>query len=377
MSHRNGQRQRVLQITQSLGLGGLERVVQTLCMSLDQERFDPRVLCLRKEGPIADELRAAGIPVTCLPYDANRVDRFAFMRVAEMMRRENINVVHTHNTDALLTGALAARMAGVRTVVHTDHARAFPDRLRYMVAEHLASHAVYRVVGVSEHTTRNLANYIRIPRRKLVTIPNGVDGSAYRALPDGADARASLGLGMHQRVIGTGARLTPQKALHVLIEAVARVSEHVPDVVLIIAGEGPEEAALREAADRHGIGGSVRFVGYWRDVPRLLAALDVYALSSVWEGLPMAVLEALAAGCPVVSTDVGGVSTALQHEKTGLLVPVGDVTALEAALERALTDQVLRNTIVSAGKRAFEEHFSARAMTERYEALYERRRPAQ
>jgi glycosyltransferase involved in cell wall biosynthesis len=377
LSHRNGKRQRVLQITQSLGLGGLEQVVQTLCTSLDPERFDPRVLCLRNEGPIANELRGAGIPVTSLQYHPDRVDRFSFVRVAEMMRRENINVVHTHNTDAFLTGVLAARMAGVRTVVHTDHARAFPDRLRYMVAEHLASRVVYRVVGVSEHTTQNLAHYIRVPRRKLVTIPNGVDGAAFRQGCDPAEARAALGLTMHQRVIGTGARLTPQKALHVLIEAVALVAKRVPDVVLVIAGEGPEEAALREAAARFGILESVRFAGYRRDMPRLLAALDVYALSSVWEGLPMAVLEALAAGCPVVSTDVGGVATAVQHEKTGLLVPKGDAAALAVALERALTDESLRCSMVCAGRRAFDQHFSARAMTERYEALYERRHPAQ
>ncbi|MGI9628607.1 MAG: glycosyltransferase, partial [Longimicrobiales bacterium] len=168
-------RRRVLQVTEDLGVGGLERVIATLCRNLDPRRFDPAVVCLRDGGEFADELELEGVPIFQLPYDPSRADYFAFRQVARILRRHHVDVVHTHNTGAFVAGGVGALLARTPTLIHTDHARDFPDKLRYVVAENLLSRLAHRVVGVSEHTTENLVRYERLPRKKLVTIHNGID----------------------------------------------------------------------------------------------------------------------------------------------------------------------------------------------------------
>jgi glycosyltransferase involved in cell wall biosynthesis len=279
-------------------------------------------------------------------------------------------VVHSHNTCAFIFGTLGARLAGVRTIVHTDHARAFPDRFRYMAAEYLLSHLVYRVVGVSAPTSEALHRYERIPRRKLVTVPNGIDRSRYTVALDRGQVRRALGIAPEAPVIALAARLTEQKGLQYLLRALPAVIVRHPDVVLLVAGDGPLRPALEALAAELGVAPHVRFLGMRDDIAALLRASDVYALPSVWEGLPMAVLEAMAAGLPVVGSDVGGVGTAVEHQVTGLLVPKRDPARLAEALVAVLGDRVLRRRLGDEARRVFERRFTAEAMARAYEALY-------
>ena len=363
-------RLRVMQIVPNLGLGGLERVVVTLCTALDSDRITPSVLCLRGRGMLADELTSRGIPVLEIDHVPDEPDYFAFRKVARVLREQAIDVIHTHNTQAFLDGTVGGLLAGTRTMVHTDHARSFPDKLRYMAAEHVMSHFVHRVVGVSEHTTTNLHRYERIPRRKLTTIANGVDGARYDVRIDVAAKRRALGLPESGPVIGLGARFTDQKGIIYMLQALTILQRSFPDVSLVLAGEGPLEDDLRSASRELGIEAAVHFVGVRPDMAELLKVFDVYALPSVWEGLPMALLEALAAGCPIVATDVGGVPSAITHNETGLLVPPRDPGRLAAAIATVLTDASLRASLIGRGRRTFEERYSARAMARQYEALY-------
>src|SRR5690349_3649568 len=150
------QRIRVVQVTETLALGGLEQVVVTLCRSLDRNEFEPSVLCLTAGGPFEEDLRELGIPVHVMERTPGKPDYLSFAKTRRFLRMHPADVVHTHNTGAFLFGGFGARLAGVRTLVHTDHARAFPDKMRYMVAENLMARLAYRVVGVSEDTTRSL-----------------------------------------------------------------------------------------------------------------------------------------------------------------------------------------------------------------------------
>ena len=361
-----------MQVTEDLGIGGMERVVVTLCALVDRERFEPSVVCLREGGMLAEELAAIGVPVHVLPWRQGKGSYGSFLRLARLLRRERIDVLHTHNTNAFLDGGLASVLARTPTLVHTDHARDFPDRIRYMVAEHVMSHRAYRVVGVSEHTTANLARYERIPHRKLVTIPNGIDERHFEVPVDSRAARAELGIAGDARVVGVAARLMPQKGIEYLLRALALMHARAPHVVVVIAGEGPLEPELRRAAVELGVGERVRFLGPRRDVPRLLSLFDVMALPSVWEGLPMVVLEAMAAGCPVVASGVGGVPTAIQHGVSGLLVPPRDPERLADALFALLDDDPWRRRLADEGRRIFRERFSATAMARAYERLYDR-----
>lgn len=361
-----------MQVTHDLGVGGLPRVVETLCRSIDPAQFEVSVLCLNAGGPLADRLRSQGFTVHLPPADRPHPDYFAFRRVAEVMRAAQVDVVHTHNTQPFVDGGLASILAGVPLLLHTDHARDFPDKLRYMVAEHLLAWRAWRVVGVSAHTTENLHRYEWIPRRKLVTIPNGIEAAPFDTEIDPAEVRRRVGLRPTDRMLLLGARLDEQKGMPYLIDAVAMLHAQVADLHLVIAGEGPLHDALLAQAAARGIADRVHLPGVRLDMPDLLRAADLFVMSSVWEGLPMVILEALAAGCPIVSTAVGGVPTAVLDDRTGVLVPPRDPAALASAIGALLADAPRRARYADAGRRLFRERFSADAMARQYEALYRR-----
>lgn len=359
-----------MQVVPGLQLGGMEQVVIQLTRVLDRDRFDISVLCLRSEGPFAEELRDAGITVLRLEPRSNGPDYFAFRRLWSSFRRDPVAVVHTHNTEAMLTAGLGGALAGVPTLVHTDHAREFPDKLRYMVAEHLISRAYYRVVGVSAHTTRDLARYEKIPRHKLMTIPNGIDPARIAAAAPPGATRQALGIAGRGPVLGIGAKLRPEKRIVDLIEAVSHLRPEFPDLALLIAGIGGEEQRLRQAAADHGVADAVHFLGLRRDMPDILRALDVMVLPSSREGNPMILLEALAAGVPVVATRVGGIPEVIEHGRNGSLVEPFRPRALADELARVLRDRELRARYGREGRRTFEERYSAAAMGRRYTAIY-------
>lgn len=361
-----------MQVTHDLGVGGLPRVVETLCRAIDPEQFDVSVLCLNDGGPLADRLQSQGYTVHLPPADRPHPDYFAFRRVAAVMRQAQVDIVHTHNTQPFVDGGLASVLAGVPLLVHTDHARDFPDKLRYMVAEHVLSWRAYRVVGVSTHTTENLRRYEKIASRKLVTIPNGIEAAPFVHPIDPVEVRARVGLSPTDTMLLLGARLDEQKGMPFLIDAVAALAGRVRDLHLVIAGEGPLRDALIQQAAARGVGDRVHFPGVRLDMPDLLRAADLFVMSSLWEGLPMVILEALAAGCPIVSTEVGGVPTAVQHDRTGVLVPPRDPAALAHAIESLLQDAPRRARYAAAGRALFHERFSADAMARRYEAIYRR-----
>jgi glycosyltransferase involved in cell wall biosynthesis len=362
---------RLMQITHDLAIGGLQRVVANICRTIDRDAFDVQVLCLRELGPFAADIERFGIRVSLIPQ-TGRTDYFSFLKVARVLRAERIDVIHTHNTQPFVDGTLGALLSGVRTIVHTDHAREFPDKRRYMVAERIMSLFAYRVVGVSDHTSANLERYEKIATTKIETIPNGIDGSVFDIPVDQLARRRELGIPADAAVLGIGVRLSEQKGITYLLEAMPEIVARVPRAVLVVAGEGPLEQDLKAEAERLALGSHVKFVGPRLDVPELLKVFDLYVLPSLWEGLPMVLLEAMAAGCPIVATSVGGVPSAIEDGVNGLLVPPRNPAMLARAVVLALGDQALCRRLALAGKQAFAARFSADTMTRRYERLYRR-----
>ena len=182
-----------------------------------------------------------------------------------------------------------------------------------MVAEWLMSQFAHKVVGVSEHTTENLIRFEKISPKKTMTIVNGIDGSKYGIVIDKGKKRKELGLKETGPVIGACVRLTEQKGLSYLLEAVQRIKPHFPDISVVVAGEGPLEQRLINQCRDSGIDKNVFFIGPRTDVPEILKLLDIYVLPSVWEGLPMILLEAMAAECPIIASRVGGVPGIIEN----------------------------------------------------------------
>jgi glycosyltransferase involved in cell wall biosynthesis len=360
----------VLQVTQDLGHGGLERVAATIGRHLDPGRFRVSFLALREGGPRAEELREEGFAVDVLDSARAGPDYLSSVKVGRFIRSVRPDVIHTHNTHALIDGAVGAFLGGRPPIIHTDHARPFPDRKRYMIAEHILSRLTYRMVGVSEHTTRNLRRYEWIPRRKLMTIPNGVDIPRLDRDAVGASVRSELGLGQDEFVIGAAVRLTAQKALHLLVEAFAAVHRRFDHTTLVIAGTGPDQGALAAQAERLGLGRRVHFLGLRHDVPRLLCAYDLFALSSVWEGMPLGVLEAMALGCPVVATRVGGVPEMIEDGRSGIIVEPREAPALAAALAAIVAGPAAARAMAERARERYDQHFGLQRMITSYQELY-------
>ena len=360
---------RLMHVIEDLGVGGLERVVVTICRTIARDRFEPSVLVLRGSGALAAELAQIGVEVIDIGGAPGKGDYFAFRKVAREARRRRVDLFHTHNTLPLFDAFAAARLTGVRGHVHTDHARDFPDKLRYMIAEHFASYFLDKIVAVSDDTKKNLVSYEKISPSRITVIPNGIDGERFTQPVDVAAIRGALGLSSGP-VIGLGARLTEQKGVIYLLQAVVQLRAQFPGLQVLIAGTGDQEEYLKRTTSELGIASAVHFLGVRLDLPDLVRAFDVFVIPSIWEGLPMALLEAFAARTPVVASDVGGVGKVIRHRENGSLVPARDPGALAAELAHVLAQPELRRQYSERARRTFEESYSADAMTRRYEAVY-------
>ena len=361
---------KLLQITHDLAIGGLQQVVVNLCRTIDKEMFDVSVLCLRDLGSFTPEVEKLGIKVTLLPQKEGRTDYLAFLAIAKFISKEKIDVIHTHNTQPFVDGTLAALISGVKTIIHTDHARDFPDKRRYMFAEWAMSHFAYKVVGVSEHTSNNLIKYEKISRSKVITIPNGIDGSIFSINLDREDKKRQLGITKNGPVIGLGVRLTEQKGITYLLQAMPEIIRAFPEITLIIAGDGDIKRKLLDEARELRLDNNIHFIGPRLDMVELLKLFDLYVLPSLWEGLPMVLLEAMAAGCPIIATNVGGNSTAIQHGVNGSLIEPANPAQISSEVIKLLKDGNLRNKYIKNASDTFNEKFSAEIMVRKYQELY-------
>ena len=365
-------RKRVVHVVETMGLGGMERMIATLATTTKAERYHVSVLCLKELGAEAEALTAAGIDVHLAHVPRDRPEYFPFRRVERCLRTLAPDIVHTHNTPGLVYGAVGAWLAGVPTIVHTEHGRQFPGRLRYAVAERVASAVTWRVVGVSDAMSSGLSRHVKIAREKLRTIPNGVIASEAPPAPDIRAVMDSIGVKPNARIVGIAARLVSEKGLGFLLDGWPEVVRAIPSAVLLLVGDGPERTALTEQAAQLGIQDSVRFVGMRTDVPTFMHAFDVYVMPSVSEGLPLALLEGMAARRAIVATRVGGMPQALDDGRAGLLVPPRDAAALASAIIKLLSEPEEARELGLAARARFEVRYTAQSMARAYYAMYER-----
>jgi len=366
----------VAHVVLRLDVGGLERMVVQLLTLLDRKSFAPRVCVLGEKGALAAELEALGVPVESIPRRGGRVDPTLPIRLARWFKRQDVDIVHTHNPAPHLYGALGAGVAraGGRTprVVHTKHGRNVPHTRKSVTLNQLASAMTNRIVTVSDDARAVALEVEGVDAAKVVTIKNGVDTTLYRPRDRGARdlARQRLGLPEGGYHIVCVARLSEEKDHATLLAAFARLRAALPDARLALVGDGPERPALEALAHRLAPG-AVLFTGMRSDVAELLPAFDAFALASRTEGISLTLLEAAAAGLPIVATRVGGNPEVVTHGRTGLLVPPVDPARLAAALEE-LAKRPDRAEMGLAGRRRVETLFGVQSMVGAYEALYRR-----
>jgi len=357
---------KVLYLITELNIGGAEKALARLLAHMDRDRFVPSVACLYGgDGPIGHEIRALGIPVVDLEMTAKwRWD--AFWRLYGLLRRERPTILHTWMFHANIPGRVLGRLAGVPIIVSGERTMGMESRWRYGL-NRMTDPLTDRVVCVSQQVADFVANQVGIPQDKLVVIPNGIQLPDLQRLPDRRQARAKLGLPVDQVLVGTVARLDPVKRLDVLLQALTAL----PDVHALLVGDGPERARLLALSERLDLTERVHMVGQQQDVWPWLRASDIFVLSSDWEGMPNALLEAMAVELPVVATAVGGTPEVVEDGVTGLLVPPRDPIALAKAIAQLLSDPDLRHHMGQAGRERVLQHFSVEHMVERTQDLYQ------
>ncbi len=364
----------ILHLVLALNVGGLERMLIRLLAHTDRDRFAPTVCALDEPGDLAPELAALGVPLTVVRRGPG-IDPRLPVRLAARLRREGARLVHTHNATPHLYGGVAAAIARARTgarfprVLHTKHGRNAPDVPRKVLLNRIASTFSDRVVAVSEDAAAVARDVERVDPRRIVTIPNGVDTREFRPGGDPRAARAALGVPQDGFHVGCVARLAAVKDHGTLLAAFERVLRAIPGAHLTLIGDGPERAALTDRARALGIAGAVTFAGAHPDVAPLLAAFDAFALSSVSEGNSLTLMEAAAAGLPIVATRVGGNAEIVEDGVTGLLVPPRDPARFAEAL-LALAGRADRAALGAAGRARVDQRFGLETMARRYHELY-------
>lgn len=358
----------VIHFTDSSGFGGAEVALLTLLEGLDRRRWNPVLFHHESPGirPLLEAASRLGVRVRSVPRAQGPLD---LLRLVRRVRSERAAVFHAHLSWALRCGSglVAAALAGVPAVIASQQLFRRIVSPREILRQWLIAVGVDRYVAVSAEMAGDLRATPLFPARKVEVIRNAVDGRRFRRESDGALRRA-LGGAPARPIVLTLARLDPQKGLSDLLEAAAMV----PDTNFVLAGEGRERMRLEDMARTLGIDRRVLFLGHREDVPELLAACDLFVLPSLYEGLPVSVLEAMAAGKPVIATAIGGTEEAVSNGETGLLVPPRNPPALAVAIRSVLSDPLLARRLGLAGRERALQDFSAEKMVREVTQLYER-----
>jgi glycosyltransferase involved in cell wall biosynthesis/GT2 family glycosyltransferase len=357
----------VVHYVDSDAFGGAEISLLTLLGGLDRRRWNPVLLHHESEGirPLREAAERLGVRVRAIPREEGAL---GLLRLAREIRSERAAVFHAHLPWALRCGRglVAAKLARVPAVVATQQLFEGVSSARVILRQWRTSLAVDRYVAVSEEIAARLRATPLFPARKIEVIANAADPGRFQSAAD-RSLREVLAGSTDRPIVLSLARLDPQKGLSDLLEAAV----HVREASFVLAGEGPERHRLEETVRSLGIGSRVRFLGYREDVPELLAACDIVVLPSVYEGLPISILEAMAAEKPVVATNIGGIREAVRDGETGLLVPPHDPAALSAAIRSVLQDPGLARRLGRAGRERVLREFSAGDMVRKVTELYE------
>jgi glycosyltransferase involved in cell wall biosynthesis len=373
---------KVLYLIWSLDQGGAEQVVLNLALGLDREKFEPVICCLNEKGRYAFRAEEAGVRVEALGKKG-RIDFRFLAGLTGLIRREKIDLVHTHLFSSNFWGRIVARVTGV-PVVSTEHNVDHWKKPYHFWLDRAVAGISFKVVCVSRKVEAFYLEKVPALRGKTAVIYNGIDteffkprgergtGNETRDAGHGARDKAQerLGAPRGRFLAGNVGRLVTHKRQQNFIEAVARLKNAGLDIGGILAGDGPHRAELEKQARASGLEQEIIFTGFSNDTRPLYAAMDAFVLCSDREGFPMTVLEAMAAGVPVVAADVGGVSECVEDEKTGLLIPAGDPGAIARALARLAEKPELRMRLAENALERVRSEFTVRKMAAEHEVLY-------
>jgi glycosyltransferase involved in cell wall biosynthesis len=363
---------RVLQVIHSMHIGGAEHAVAHLVRGIDKERFDIAVSCTRELGVLADGLVAESYKVSLDTPKLRSLRYFIPAYLYRAIRRLKADVVHTHNTSGLLHAGPLAALRLMPPWIHTFHYGNYPlPNERQMKAERMFCQRPTQLVAVSESQRGAILRHHGVKPDQIVTVFNGVGRNPFRT--DAAHRRAKraeFGFTDQDVVVGCVAVLSEQKGITYLLQAAVELQRKWDRIKFLVAGGGPLEQALRKQAASLGLGPRIVLTGWRKDNLEILPALDIFVMSSLWEAMPLALLEAMAAGRPIVVTDVGDNRAITENGRGALVIPPRDAPAITSAVSQLMSDPA---TARALGERAFEiadTRFTTDQMVAEYQRLY-------
>jgi glycosyltransferase involved in cell wall biosynthesis len=375
---------KVLHIITRLIVGGAQENTIYTAALLDQRRFAVEVLSgpqTGSEGSLIEETRERGIPLTILPNLVRQVspinDLLALWKLTRLMRQRRFQIVHTHSSKAGILGRLAARLAGVPVIVHTVHGWSFHDymspfvRSTYITLERwMATFSDALIVVTNKDIEKGLRHNIgRANQYRLIRSAVPLDEFDPSAGERSA-ARKEFGIPDDAIVVGTIGRFSEQKNPFDWARVAARVSRVQPGVWFLLVGDGPLRSDFEELLRKEGIADKTVLAGLRRDVPRMISGIDIFLLTSLWEGLPRVIPQAMAMGIPVIANQVDGIAEAIQDEVTGYLCPPGDLDRMAERCVRLINQPDLRREMGLRGRSYATQEFDLQRMIEQIEALY-------
>lgn len=371
---------RIAQVVVHMDLGGVPEQVLMLITGLAPDHF-VTLVCGELDPKYEHQLRALGVEVVQVGFKRllnPLADVKTFVTLLRLFRAGRFDVVHTHMYKAALIGTAAAAMARVPAVVNTAHnlgCLALPNavlrRLFWIYDKLLFAATTDAVIMVSNRIRQRVVDGGLVPARKAVAIQNGIDAGPFLAAEHQRDRlRAEFDCSPEDILIVTVGRLVWFKGLDVLLDAIPSIAACCDRARFVLIGEGPLRTQLMKKAELLSVSDRIRFAGERHDIPAVLAAADIFVLPSISEGLPISILEAMAAGKPVIASDVGGIPELVSDGETGVLFPVRDAGALARAINRVAADRQLRQRMAERGRQRVLTKFSSSAMVHKTVELY-------
>lgn len=359
---------RILIANSTLHIGGAEQVIADLSKHINRERFDVTVCFLKENGTIGAEMLRNGVNLVAIPGLKGKRDYLTSLKLLKLIKHRSIELLHTHDLHSFIDGSICKLLRPSIRHVHTFHWGRYPEiDPKYGRIERALWRVPDALVAVGHQQAEGIRKLHGIPEDRLRVLWNGVDAPK----PDPAPEIEARLAGNEDPVIGSISTLIPQKGLFDLLEAVATLRRAGRRFKLLLAGEGHLRPQLVSRTSELGLDDVVIFLGWVQQASRrALPACDIFVQSSHWEAMSIVLLEAMAAGKPIVATDVGENSRVLVHGDSGLIVPPKTPEALAAALAQTLDDVELRGRLARGAERRYNEHFTVAHMVRRYEALY-------
>lgn len=363
----------ICHVVHSLSVGGAELLAAGISSKMPP-RFRFVFACLDDLGPLGRQLQDSGVPVHVL-HRQQGFDWRCARRLSRIIDDEGVKLLHAHQYAPFFYAAAARLPSGRPAILFTEHGRAAPDypRRKRIIANRFLLRRNDRVVGVGNAVRKALIENEGLPSNRVEVIHNGIDIAKYGPLAASCReaVRQECELGSGDFVIIHVARIDPLKDHCTAIHAFERVLQHRAEARLLLVGDGPEMPRVRHELSARGVSDFARCLGTRGDVPRLLAAADVCWLTSISEGIPLTLLEAMAAGLPIVATAVGGVAEVVADGETGLLAPAGDDGLLAQHVLSLMDDRSERDRMGQAARQRVTAHFTAGRMLEAYRKHYQ------